>query len=137
MTYHQFTITLPEPLRDMLGKRLIELGSLGVEERDNAIIAYFPQTTEPERILKELDLVRLLFRSLDESVSLTVEHALIPDADWNESWKKSFKPVNVGTQFTILPPWEKQTGDRIPLIIDPGMAFRYFRGLRQVVNYNI
>ncbi|MGE5808940.1 MAG: 50S ribosomal protein L11 methyltransferase, partial [Nitrospirota bacterium] len=53
----------------------------------------------------------------------TFSSRLIPDQDWNESWKKSFKPVDAGRLFTILPPWEEKRKDRINLIIDPAMAF--------------
>jgi len=123
MTYHQFTITLPEIWRDQLGKRLIELGSLGVEERDNAVIAYFPETLDHQFIAHELDLLAALLGGLPGHLTVTFEHTVLQHSDWNESWKKSFKPLDVGTLFTILPPWEKQNGDRIPLIIDPGMAF--------------
>ncbi|MHB8844145.1 MAG: 50S ribosomal protein L11 methyltransferase [Nitrospirota bacterium] len=121
--YHQFTITAPEPYQDALGARLIEIGSLGVEARGDALIAYFPETADTGLILRELDLLRVLFGSLVDPVALTVEHILLPDTDWNETWKKTFSPVDAGTLFTILPPWERPSGDRIPLIIDPGMAF--------------
>jgi len=121
--YHQFTITIPEPYRDALGARLITIGSLGVEEQRDSLIAYFPETIDKELVLKELDLLRLLLKNLVDPVNLTVEYALLPDTDWNESWKKNFTPINVGTLFTILPPWERPTKGRIPLIIDPGMAF--------------
>jgi ribosomal protein L11 methyltransferase len=121
--YHQFTITIPEPYRDALGARLITIGSLGVEEQRDSLIAYFPETIDQEPVLKELDLLRMLFKGLVDPVELTVEYALLPDTDWNESWKKNFTPINAGTLFTILPPWERPTTGRISLIIDPGMAF--------------
>jgi ribosomal protein L11 methyltransferase len=121
--YHQFTITIPEPYRGALGARLIAIGSLGVEEQHDSLIAYFPETIDPEPVLKELDLLRMLLKGLVDPVDLTVEYALLPDTDWNESWKKNFTPINAGTLFTILPPWERPTTGRIPLIIDPGMAF--------------
>ena len=121
--YHQFTVTAPEPYQDALGARLIEIGSLGVEAREDSLIAYFPETTDRGLILKELDLLRALFGNLVDPVTLTVEHTLLPDTDWNETWKKTFTPIDAGTLFTILPPWERPSGDRIPLTIDPGMAF--------------
>ena len=54
---------------------------------------------------------------------MTFEHSIIPDQDWNESWKKGFTALDVGERFTILPPWEEEKSGRINLIIDPGMAF--------------
>lgn len=121
--YHQFTITIPEPYQDAFGARLIEIGSFGLEERGDSLIAYFPETADTGLILRELDLLRVLFGNLVDPVTLTVEHVLLPDTDWNETWKKTFTPVDAGALFTILPPWERLSGSRIPLIIDPGMAF--------------
>jgi ribosomal protein L11 methyltransferase len=121
--YHQFTITIPDSYRDALVTRLITIGSLGVEEQRDSLIVYFPESIDHEQVLKELDLLRSLLKSLVDPVEMTVEYALLPDTDWNESWKKNFTPINVGTLFTLLPPWERPTKGRISLIIDPGMAF--------------
>lgn len=123
MMYHQFTITISEHYREALGERLIRLGSLGVEEHGDAVIAYFPGTADQGLLSKELDILRTLFKNLVDPVSMTVKHTFLPQTDWNESWKKSFKPVDAGQRFVILPPWERPSGERIPLIIDPGMAF--------------
>jgi len=45
--------------------------------------------------------------------------------DWRESWKASFRPVDVSDVFVILPPWEKPADFPHPhkIVIDPGMAF--------------
>lgn len=123
MDYHQFTITIAEPFRDMLTRRLMELGSLGTSEQDAAITAYFPGSIDPGEVLKELGLVRSLLERLDGPVVMDIVHSRLPDADWNESWKKSFQPTDAGERFTILPPWINYRGDRIPIVIDPGMAF--------------
>jgi ribosomal protein L11 methyltransferase len=49
----------------------------------------------------------------------------IADQNWRESWKASFKPVDVCGVFVILPPWEKLADFPHPhkIVIDPGMAF--------------
>jgi ribosomal protein L11 methyltransferase len=67
--------------------------------------------------------VQELLRNTDAGHELTFSYSLIPEQDWNESWKKGFTPLDVGERFTILPPWEKKHDDRINLVIDPGMAF--------------
>ena len=123
MDYHQFTITIAEPFRDTLTRRLMELGSLGTAEQDAAITAYFPGSIDPGEVLKELGLVRSLLERLDGPVAMDIVHSRLPDADWNESWKKSFQPTDAGARFTIIPPWIDYRGGRIPIVIDPGMAF--------------
>jgi ribosomal protein L11 methyltransferase len=48
---------------------------------------------------------------------------VLPDCDWNETWKKSFAPIDVGRTLRIIPSWLNAETDRIPIIIDPGMVF--------------
>ena len=123
MPYHQFLITLPDSVREIVVDRLMALGSLGVIEGDGEMTAYFPDSSSPGSIIQELEISQELLSQAGHPFVLKIEHTVLADADWNESWKKSFRPVDVGTRFTILPPWEHPSGDRIPLIIDPGMAF--------------
>lgn len=49
----------------------------------------------------------------------------IADQNWRESWKASFRPIDIGGQFAILPPWEAPENFSQPhkIVIDPGMAF--------------
>jgi ribosomal protein L11 methyltransferase len=92
-------------------------------ENNNSLIAYFPSALDVETIKNDLALLKMLLEKAGHSHELTYEYALIPEKDWNETWKKGFRAIDVGKRFTILPPWEKIRKDRINLIIDPGMAF--------------
>jgi ribosomal protein L11 methyltransferase len=48
----------------------------------------------------------------------------IEDQDWMNSWKKHYKPIRIGKRLLVVPSWiEMDTEDRIPLRIDPSMAF--------------
>ena len=123
MPYHQITITIPEQFKDPLLRKLAELGSLGSLDQGHTITAYFPATAPLSTIVGELQVISLLVNAAEHDIPVRMEHSLLPDADWNESWKKGFTPIDVGERFTILPPWEQPSGSRIPLIIDPGMAF--------------
>ena len=123
MPYHQITITIPEQFKDPLLRKLAELGSLGSLDQEHAITAYFPATAPLNSIIGELQVFPLLLNAAGHDIPVRIEHILLPDADWNESWKKGFTSLDVGERFTILPPWEHSLGRRIPLIIDPGMAF--------------
>jgi ribosomal protein L11 methyltransferase len=123
MSYYEFTIEIPDTFRDKLIKRLADAGCLGVIEQDDAITAYFPETADISAIAADLSLLNTLLEKSGQARGLFFSHALIPEQDWNESWKKGFTPLDVGERFTILPPWEKRHEGRINLVIDPGMAF--------------
>ncbi len=48
----------------------------------------------------------------------------IAEADWSESWKENFRPVAIGERLVIVPSWlEPPDHNRIPIRLDPGMAF--------------
>ena len=52
------------------------------------------------------------------------EFKIIEDQDWMSSWKKFYRPIPIGKKMLILPAWvEQEDQDRIPLKIDPSMAF--------------
>ncbi len=123
MSYYEFIIKIADPFRDTLIQRLTDAGCLGVIEQDGTITAYFPETVDIGTITNDLSLLQALFDKSDSVQNLSFSHTLIPEQDWNESWKKGFTPLDAGERFTILPPWEKRREGRINLIIDPGMAF--------------
>ena len=123
MSYYEFIIKIADSFRDTLIQRLTDAGCLGVIEQDETITAYFPETVDIGTITNDLSLLKALFDRSDTVQNLSFSHTLIPEQDWNESWKKGFTPLDVGERFTILPPWEKRRDGRINLVIDPGMAF--------------
>lgn len=48
----------------------------------------------------------------------------IANLNWAEAWKKHYRPIKVGKKFIIVPAWlETPDKTRIPIRIDPGMAF--------------
>ena len=48
----------------------------------------------------------------------------LPETDWEESWKDSYPPQEVGKNLVVLPYWlaEEETG-RKKIILDPGLTF--------------
>lgn len=48
----------------------------------------------------------------------------IEDRNWMEAWKEHYKPIPIGKRLIIVPVWlESPDAERIPIRIDPGMAF--------------
>ena len=49
---------------------------------------------------------------------------LFQEVNWVETWKQNYHPIAVGAHLIILPAWiEDFPPDRIPIRIEPGMAF--------------
>lgn len=54
----------------------------------------------------------------------TPSYKPVREVDWAETWKKNFRPIPVGKRLIIVPAWlESPDETRIPIRIDPGMAF--------------
>jgi ribosomal protein L11 methyltransferase len=54
----------------------------------------------------------------------TPTYKQIADQNWMEAWKQNYKPILIGQGLLILPAWlESPDPKRIPIKIDPGMAF--------------
>lgn len=48
----------------------------------------------------------------------------IADEDWMAAWKQHYHPIPIGKRLEVLPVWiEKHDDRRIPVHIDPSMAF--------------
>ncbi|OGO70222.1 MAG: ribosomal protein L11 methyltransferase [Chloroflexi bacterium RBG_19FT_COMBO_56_12] len=46
------------------------------------------------------------------------------EVNWVEAWKEHYHPIPIGERLVIVPAWlENPPGGRIPIRIDPGMAF--------------
>ncbi|MBF0505234.1 MAG: 50S ribosomal protein L11 methyltransferase [Nitrospirae bacterium] len=123
MGYYEFTITLADESRDAVMQRLSASGCLGFIEYEKSIVAYFHDVTGINNIIPEVVACKTLLENDGLELEISFDYVYISERDWNESWKKKFKPVDAGERFSVLPPWEDPKKDRINLIIDPGMAF--------------
>lgn len=49
----------------------------------------------------------------------------VPKQDWAESWKRHFKPLEIGRSLLIKPSWSRRRPkkDQAVVILDPGLSF--------------
>jgi ribosomal protein L11 methyltransferase len=123
MGYYEFKIGISDESKDALIEYLSGKGCLGIIEGNGNITAYFQDIIGIDKITDSMQSARHLLRNSGINDEMSFDHVFIGERDWNESWKKKFKPIDVGENLTILPPWEENNNGRINLIIDPGMAF--------------
>ena len=90
---------------------------------------------EFQKKLEGLSRIKLYLEGSDETglarlrdtvaeLGLTLEAKPLPETDWEESWKDSYPPQEVGENLVVLPYWlaEEKTG-RKKIILDPGLTF--------------
>ena len=60
-----------------------------------------------------------------ENIAYEIDTVLCKNADWENNWKKYFKPMPVGEKLLIQPIWKDkvESGDRVVLNLEPGLAF--------------
>ena len=64
-------------------------------------------------------------RAYAEEAGLAITEAALAETNWEESWKDSYPPQEVGEELIVLPYWlaEEYAGDRKTVILDPGLTF--------------
>lgn len=90
---------------------------------------------EFQKKLEGLSRIKLYLESSDEAglarlrdtvaeLGLTMEAKPLPETNWEESWKDSYPPQEVGENLVVLPYWlaDEET-DRKKIILDPGLTF--------------
>ena len=104
-----------------------EHGALGTEQRSSPegfqSVAYFPE--HPSSSIKSLH------QQFNASIAGNLEAVRIlalnfrEEEDWQSNWKPFFKPVQIGNNLEVLPPWLSSTESnrKNKIIIDPGQGF--------------
>ncbi len=90
---------------------------------------------EFQKKLEGLSRIKLYLEESDEAglarlrdtvaeLGLTMEAKPLPETDWEESWKDSYPPQEVGKNLVVLPYWlaEEKT-EKKKIILDPGLTF--------------
>ena len=95
----------------------------GAWESDGIVRVCWPREQWSPGILEELENA---LRRLGVSVSAAnVRLQEIPDRDWNESWVRSIRPINIGERVIVRQSWNPVDvpAGMVELVIDPKRAF--------------
>jgi ribosomal protein L11 methyltransferase len=121
-------LRVPDPgegeRRELLVEALRETVPHGVEERDDALVAYLPDPGQAAEAVARWVGERLA-HAVGVSQPLLVETAWQPHEAWSDLWRQGFKPRRITPRLVVAPSWappEPGPGD-VVLTLDPGMAF--------------
>ncbi|MBL7017110.1 MAG: 50S ribosomal protein L11 methyltransferase [Kiritimatiellales bacterium] len=98
-------------IAENLEKTVVELIKPGSGEM--MLEVYFDNTLEAEIAARALS---------DFNISGTFVREYAAE-EWAESWKKHFKPMDIGDNLRVCPPWLSGESDRMELVINPGLSF--------------
>jgi len=119
-------LTDPNIYKDYVDEDLYKL-----REVQPAVTVYLPGNEQGADMLRAVQSEIGKLRSLGadqlgvETGELSITLGNVREEDWENCWKKYFKPLKVGEKFMIKPTWEEITEptDRIILEIDPSSSF--------------
>jgi len=133
----EFSIEVDQDMADMVGNVLIGILPAGlVSERvfEDVFPHELDQVKGPIRIFgfypEEEDLIyreRILdaLNGLKDKVDLPDPvFSSLENKNWAAAWQERYQPIPVGDRLIVVPSWlENPDLERVPIYIDPGMAF--------------
>jgi ribosomal protein L11 methyltransferase len=89
------------------------------------VCGYLPADEHLEDTRRRLEeALYFLGRIRPETPLPQAEYRPVAETNWVEAWKKNYHPIPVGKNLIIVPVWLESPNDqRIPIRIEPGMAF--------------
>jgi ribosomal protein L11 methyltransferase len=107
---------------EILGERSYSGGDLPTEV---LLEVESKQSTEKIKIYFQHEAEVQLFQARIQAQGLQTHYVECGEQDWNEEWKKSYSPIELGPQMLILPDWidAQHFSHRYIVKIHPGMGF--------------
>ena len=114
MTAQSAAEMISDWVAENLERTVVELKKPGGVEC--ALEIYFDSTIEAE----------LAARAMAHFPNLGTAIREYAAEEWAESWKKHFKPMDIGQRLRVVPPWLATSGgigEKIEIVINPGLSF--------------
>lgn len=129
MSWLEIRVAVKGEAQEAVTNFLHEAGADGLlleanERGEETAVAYFPSGDCADTVLAKLRGYLTLLNQRGLDLSACVETRLTADKDWNEEWKKHYRPVSIGPIY-VAPSWLSQTAPagQILVRLDPGLAF--------------
>ena len=104
------------------GIKYLDADDPGTPKDEVIVRAYLPMDARVEETRQKLEQALSYLNMIQPLPSPTFTP--IKDANWMEAWKEHYRPSPVGEKLIIIPAWMDSPDEtRIPIKIDPGMAF--------------
>jgi ribosomal protein L11 methyltransferase len=99
-----------------------DLNSEGRAEGPLRVAAYLPVDARLEEARRRLDEALWYLGRIQPLPE--AQYKPVQPVDWAEAWKQHYQPIAIGRRLMIVPAWlENPQPGRLPIRIDPGMAF--------------
>ena len=104
------------------GIKYLDADDPGTPKDEVVVRAYLPADARLEETRQQLE-QSLSYLGMIQPIPAPT-FTPIKDSNWMEAWKEHYKPIPIGEKLIIIPAWiDSPDETRIPIKIDPGMAF--------------
>ena len=87
-------------------------------------VKLYLETTDTTGMARLKNTLAALRQAHGDWGGLELDCKLLPDTDWEESWKENYPPQPIGQSLIVLPYWQADLEtDRKKVILDPGLTF--------------
>lgn len=96
-----------------------------VEKKTSRVTVFIPGKIRPDILQKLRDGLRDIKHCGLEIGSGKITAGKVRGEDWAESWKRHFKPINIGHTLLVKPDWSKKRprAGQAVVILNPGLSF--------------
>lgn len=91
-----------------------------LDQPDVVKVSYFVEDSDLNDNLNQLK--NMLEPLINKYGEMQIDVADVPDVDWEEDWKKFYKPIEAG-KYTIMAEWLDEASDNVIIKINPSNAF--------------
>lgn len=118
---------LAEAVADVLGRitksgAAVSAGPLPDASAPLTVQAFYPDDNDAKRT--EQAILEAVWHLSQVRPLPEPAFQVLDEEDWAEAWKAHYHPLPIGDRLVIIPAWERiDPGKRIPVFLDPGMAF--------------
>ena len=112
--------TLEQEAWEIAGIDLIDEDLLAKDRTKGIVHIYISPEENPAEAVSFLT-----ERYTAEGIDAEIDKTTCKNEDWENNWKKYFKPMPIGERLLIRPVWEQEydAGNRAVLHLEPGLAF--------------
>jgi ribosomal protein L11 methylase PrmA len=95
-------------------------------EKQTSVVSVFCKSKPSEVVHKEIFIGLKRIKNCGLKIGASkIKIGNVRKEDWAESWKRHFKPINIGNSLLVKPSWSKKRPrkNQIVVILDPGLSF--------------
>ncbi|MFS8524035.1 MAG: 50S ribosomal protein L11 methyltransferase [Limnochordales bacterium] len=127
MKWTQINVHTSSEAEEAVVQILLDMGARGVavgtDGSGPVVTAYLAEAGPEAANAVQRRVAALAGFGLDPGAA-RVTVARVDDEDWAESWKRHYRPLEIGRRLLVKPAWiDIDPGRRLVIELDPGMAF--------------